>query len=256
MKINQIGRSILTNSFFSRMVQMRRCFLTTYTKPLHEEKNIKQMCYYGKEKGRSMVEMLGVLAIIGVLSVGAISGYQKAIMKYKLNKHATSFNMLLANALQISPSIPLAKTSNSLFYNEMLLKANLLPDGVTFKNIAYLENPNYLEDFMGNKIRFFSRYGFGYSFGLTVYVENNSYGAEVCQNIINIAKEHSSNIINLAREDKTTGGGYASTSIYTNCSNSKGTCFKNLSITDIGNICQISDSKKNNRGYYEFHILW
>ena len=36
--------------------------------------------------GRSMVEMLGVLAIIGVLSVGAIAGYSKAMNKYKLNK--------------------------------------------------------------------------------------------------------------------------------------------------------------------------
>ena len=39
-----------------------------------------------KEQGRSMVEMLGVLAIIGVLSVGAIAGYSKAMFKYKLNK--------------------------------------------------------------------------------------------------------------------------------------------------------------------------
>ncbi len=31
--------------------------------------------------GRSMVEMLGVLAIIGVLSVGAIAGYSKAMIK-------------------------------------------------------------------------------------------------------------------------------------------------------------------------------
>ncbi len=29
--------------------------------------------------GRSMLEMLGVLAVIGVLSVGALSGYSKAI---------------------------------------------------------------------------------------------------------------------------------------------------------------------------------
>ena len=33
-----------------------------------------------------MVEMLGVLAIIGVLSVGAIAGYSKAMFKYKMNK--------------------------------------------------------------------------------------------------------------------------------------------------------------------------
>ena len=36
--------------------------------------------------GRSMVEMLGVLAIIGVLSVGGISGYSKAMAKFKLTK--------------------------------------------------------------------------------------------------------------------------------------------------------------------------
>ena len=38
------------------------------------------------QKGRSMVEMLGVLAIVGVLSVGAIAGYSKAMFKYKMNK--------------------------------------------------------------------------------------------------------------------------------------------------------------------------
>ena len=45
--------------------------------------------------GRSMVEMLGVLAIVGVLSVGAIAGYSKAMMKYKLNKHAEQMNTLI-----------------------------------------------------------------------------------------------------------------------------------------------------------------
>lgn len=36
-----------------------------------------------KERGRSMVEMLGVLAIIGVLSIGAVAGYTIAINRYK-----------------------------------------------------------------------------------------------------------------------------------------------------------------------------
>ncbi|MBQ3695758.1 MAG: hypothetical protein II938_02150 [Alphaproteobacteria bacterium] len=37
------------------------------------------------ESGRSMVEMLGVLAIIGVLSVGGIAGYTMAMNKHKAN---------------------------------------------------------------------------------------------------------------------------------------------------------------------------
>ena len=45
--------------------------------------------------GRSMVEMLGVLAIIGVLSVGAIAGYSKAMMKYKLNKYSEQMNTVI-----------------------------------------------------------------------------------------------------------------------------------------------------------------
>ena len=36
--------------------------------------------------GRSMIEMLGVLAIIGVLSVGGIAGYFKAMTRFKVNK--------------------------------------------------------------------------------------------------------------------------------------------------------------------------
>jgi len=38
------------------------------------------------ERGRSMIEMLGVLAIVGVLSVGGISGYSKAMAKVKRDR--------------------------------------------------------------------------------------------------------------------------------------------------------------------------
>ena len=38
------------------------------------------------ESGRSMVEMLGVLAIIGVLSIGGIAGYSMAMNRYRANE--------------------------------------------------------------------------------------------------------------------------------------------------------------------------
>ncbi len=38
------------------------------------------------ETGRSMVEMLGVLAIIGVLSIGGIAGYTTAMNRYRANE--------------------------------------------------------------------------------------------------------------------------------------------------------------------------
>ena len=38
------------------------------------------------QKGRSMIEMLGVLAIIGVLSVGGLAGYTMAMNRHRANQ--------------------------------------------------------------------------------------------------------------------------------------------------------------------------
>ena len=49
------------------------------------------------QSGRSMVEMLGVLAIIGVLSAGGLAGYSKAMFKHKLNSSMDQLTMLVTN---------------------------------------------------------------------------------------------------------------------------------------------------------------
>ena len=49
------------------------------------------------QSGRSMVEMLGVLAIIGVLSVGGIAGYTKAMWQYKINKEIEIITQTVTN---------------------------------------------------------------------------------------------------------------------------------------------------------------
>ena len=46
------------------------------------------------ETGRSMVEMLGVLAVIGVLSVGGIMGYKFGMMKYRVNEIVNELNII------------------------------------------------------------------------------------------------------------------------------------------------------------------
>ena len=47
--------------------------------------------------GRSMIEMLGVLAIVGVLSVGGIAGYSKAMMKFKTNQIVDQVSTIVTN---------------------------------------------------------------------------------------------------------------------------------------------------------------
>ncbi|MBQ8671692.1 MAG: hypothetical protein IJ525_04130 [Alphaproteobacteria bacterium] len=49
------------------------------------------------QNGRSMIEMLGVLAIVGVLSVGGIAGYSKAMQKYRINKTIEQITLIAGN---------------------------------------------------------------------------------------------------------------------------------------------------------------
>ena len=56
-----------------------------------------KMYNINEQKGRSMVEMLGVLAIVGVLSIGGIAGYSKAMAKYKINKTMDQISLIVTN---------------------------------------------------------------------------------------------------------------------------------------------------------------
>ena len=56
------------------------------------------------QSGRSMVEMLGVLAIIGVLSVGGITGYSKAMLKHKINSTLEKLSGAVARIVELSES--------------------------------------------------------------------------------------------------------------------------------------------------------
>ena len=53
--------------------------------------------YAASESGRSMVEMLGVLAIIAVLSVGALAGYSQAMKKHKMNQTTEQIVSIMQN---------------------------------------------------------------------------------------------------------------------------------------------------------------
>ena len=53
----------------------------------------KKQLKYTHAAGRSMIEMLGVLAIIGVLSIAGVWGYRKAITKYLANSVVDDINL-------------------------------------------------------------------------------------------------------------------------------------------------------------------
>ena len=60
--------------------------------------------FKNNQSGRSMIEMLGVLAIIGVLSIGGIAGYSKAMFKYKFNKTMDIVSNAIARLVELENS--------------------------------------------------------------------------------------------------------------------------------------------------------
>ena len=82
------------------------------------------------QNGRSMIEMLGVLAIIGVLSVGGIAGYSKAMSKYRINKTIEQISLIVGNVRTFFA--PQRNYNGLVSYDDtgkaIIKKAKLVPD--------------------------------------------------------------------------------------------------------------------------------
>ena len=73
----------------------------TYMNFLRQRKTALDAPLHAVSSGRSMIEMLGVLAIIGVLSVGGIQGYSKAMETYQSHKQLEQINSLIYHILEL-----------------------------------------------------------------------------------------------------------------------------------------------------------
>jgi hypothetical protein len=63
---------------------------------------IKTALFY--QSGRSMIEMLGVLAIVGVLSVGGLAGYNMAMHKIRINRVIEELQLITAELNNFNPA--------------------------------------------------------------------------------------------------------------------------------------------------------
>ena len=147
--------------------------------------------------GRSMVEMLGVLAIIGVLSVGAIAGYSKAMMKYKLNKQAeqlsTVINAVATYGLQIKSNPVPVGSSSRISIIPALNKLNYIP-----KEMLKNNQNDYIYDVFNSQIELGSGYynkpgwlSSKYYSSVLIFLDNgkSSHDVKICQNVLNTVRE-------------------------------------------------------------------
>ena len=106
--------------------------------------------------GKSMIEMLGVLAIVGVLSVGGIAGYSKAMEKFKLNKALDEYTMLTYGLLEHIDYIQKLNSENTNLIEsagliDFAFDLNLVPNSYKKINFRRMYDP------YGNIIQLFSR---------------------------------------------------------------------------------------------------
>ena len=235
--------------FLRRGLQIRRNFSTTCTTlGTRGEKLQVDAPLYAISSGRSMVEMLGVLAIIGVLSVGAISGYSKAMLKYKLNKQAEQMNQLINTTYIYGPKIDtsssMATTGSS--YIPYFKKLNLIPDGMTYANsmavfdalktnISIYSSPK--PNSQGHKIVYIAMRYDG--------ISDKNIILQSCIQISELAKDYSISyerdfyalyLSNVDGEGATQGRQeFFGSSVVSNCKNIR--CLKYASVNDIYNAC-------------------
>ena len=115
--------------------------------------------------GRSMIEMLGVLAIIGVLSVGGIAGYSKAMEKFKVNKAIEEYSYLIYGLLEHLDEIQKISqpTTDKYDITELIDALQLVPQtwivqrsSVSGVNYNYLDpNQNWVSIFSRNNLLVF-----------------------------------------------------------------------------------------------------
>ena len=96
------------------------------------------------QSGRSIIEMLGVLAIIGVLSVGGIVGYSKAMEKWKINKTIEEYSALMTGLIEYKDNfIKNSEKEKQIGLGEFIFAAHLVPESWCLSN-------NIITDTNGN----------------------------------------------------------------------------------------------------------
>ena len=209
------------------------------------------------ENGRSMVEMLGVLAIIGVLSVGAIAGYSKAMFKYKLNKHAEQLNTVINAVARNVHSFDNIKQGGT-FLTETFIKMGEIPTEMVQQDQSDVIFDTFGQGWWifigsaGDSI-FLSSYSFFGSSSLTTKSADN---LEICKNFLIAAKENSSSLWQVMSQSNHDNSDNAAVRLLgDNYCSTDHTCLKNLTMNDIYELCT-KHYGVNSASGTELAIVW
>ena len=187
--------------------------------------------YRKNQSGRSMIEMLGVLAIIAVLSVGGIAAYTKAMGEYRWNKALEQWNSIIGLMNQYKSQLNLSDRSRPES------ETSLLPLISNFSDLPAEMRTNdkdIIKDALGNKMRIYA-HGTGYIGIRSSTTEENS---SACRIFLTMGQYHHALVERVLIY--TLGGGEQSGNVYygdRKCRNGV-RCLKNIGPADIAAICK------------------
>ena len=206
-----------------------------------------------RENGRSMVEMLGVLAIIGVLSVGAIAGYSKAMLKYKLNKQAEQMNTVINAVARYAHSFNDIEEENITHY---FIKLGEIPTEMVHPN-----DSRNIYDVFNTRLNIakesYQSNGSIVSI-VAIYMspellKKSSQNLDICKNILLTIKENSDSIrilqtySNVWTDDENRVMYYGDSYCTTNC-------IRNMTLDDIYRLCTTHINKENAALYVDWMV--
>ncbi len=203
--------------------------------------------------GRSMVEMLGVLAIIGILSVGAIAGYSKAMMKYKMNQAADGYNHLIATVIEKiaqDSSVFEGDSVGTLWYTSIFAKAGWLPDYFKPRKDT-ATNPdaaNFVQDKFGNDVWIFKNTQKELGIGVRTNRQK-----ELCITLFNLGKEWKDDL-NACDVENFNGSVIYGEFFGDKSCNSSVKCLANLTVNDIDAACSPCEMQRC-RFYFQTNAM-
>lgn len=193
--------------------------------------------YSLNQNGRSMIEMLGVLAIVGILSVGAIAGFQKAMRKHKINKLTEQYTLFIQEYLLLHRKdwrrVYQEKQQRVLLAPYMAAMG--LPAGWKIKSTG----SQFLLDNLGYSVVPFSEQSYiGFDFFIRQVGENSNADYELCrQFFLNVIKPFENDIHHTSLyqpNNSNTNTLWFGTS---DC-NKQRNCLANLKLDDVLSLCQ------------------
>ncbi|MBQ8481994.1 MAG: hypothetical protein IJ532_05620 [Alphaproteobacteria bacterium] len=128
-----------------------------------------------------MIEMLGVLAIIGVLSVGGLIGYSKAMERYRVNKTIEQISYIVQNTRNLFRAQPNMYGAMSFEYKPMSDSDNAnrkLADKAKIFPSELVKN-NY-KNLFGGKIYFYADIRFSQNDGKAFIIDFKVLPQETC----------------------------------------------------------------------------